>query len=185
VEEATLQKHDLVQLRPANAPLVQIFEPAGGHPFSANLAFLSSRPELARVLANSFWMTYQASLRWATVKRTGETLRLFDRFLNFRSSGQSDVESAKELTTELLEEFADWLVGKHKLKRKTAANIFTVCCHFLRRAQRLYPDDFPPFFTTPRKLFPGADRDRAESRALSEGTLQAPLPRHDGLLRWE
>jgi hypothetical protein len=167
VEEATLQRHDLVQLRAANAPLVQSFEPAGGHPFSVSLAFLCSRPELARVLANSFRMIYEPGPRWATVMRTAEVLKLFDRFLNLRSSSQADVQSAKDLTTELLEEFAVWLVGKQKLKRTTAANIFTVCCHFLRRAQRLYPDEFPPFFSTPRRLFPGADNDRAESRALS------------------
>jgi hypothetical protein len=78
--------------------LVQIFEPAGGHPFSVNLAFLSSRPELARVLANSFGMIYQPGPRWATVKRTAEVLKLFDRFLNFRSSSQADVQTAKDLT---------------------------------------------------------------------------------------
>ena len=167
MEEATLHKHDRVQLQAANAPLVQLFEPAGGHPFSVNLAFLSSRPELARVLANNFWMMHQPSPRWATVRRTAEVLKLFDRFLNFRSSSQADVQTAKDLTTDLLEEFAVWLVGKHKLKRRTAANIFTICCHFLRRAQRLYPDEFPPFFSTPKKLFPGADNDRTESRTLS------------------
>ena len=167
MEEATLHKHDRVQLQAANAPLVQLFEPAGGHPFSVNLAFLSSRPELARVLANNFWMIHQPSPRWATVRRTAEVLKLFDRFLNFRSSSQADVQTAKDLTTDLLEEFAVWLVGKHKLKRRTAANIFSVCCHFLRRAQRLYPDEFPPFFSTPKKLFPGADNDRTESRTLS------------------
>jgi len=112
-------------------------------------------------------MIYQPSPRCATVKRTAEVLKLFDRFLNFRSASQADVESAKDLTTDLLEEFAVWLVGTQKLKRRTAANIFTVCCHFLRRAQRLYPDEFPTFFFTPRNLFPGADNDRTESRALS------------------
>lgn len=147
--------------------MVQVFEAAGGHPFSVNLTFLSSRPELARVLANSFRMIYQLVPRGGTVTRTAETLRLFVRFLDFRSSSQADVESAKDLTTELAEEFAVWLVAQHKLKRKTAANIFTVCCHFLRRAQRLYPEEFPTFFSTPRNLFPGADNDRAESRALS------------------
>ena len=167
MEEATLQKHDLVQLRAANAPLVQIFEPTGDHFFSVNLAFLSSRPELARVLANSFWMIYQPGPRWTTVKRTAEVLKLFARFLNFRSSSQADVQTAEDLTTDLLEEFAVWLVGKHKLKRRTAANIFTVCCHFLRRAQRLYPDEFPPLFSTPKKLFPGADSDCTEWRVLA------------------
>ena len=134
-----------------------------------------SRPELARVLANSFWTIYQPSPRWATVKRTAEVLKLFDQFLNFRSSSQADAQTAGDLTTDLLEEFAVWLVGKHKLKRRTAANIFTVCCHFLRRGQRLYPDEFPPFFSTPKKLFPGADNDRTESRVLSLTDFQKIL----------
>jgi hypothetical protein len=127
------------------------------------------------VLANSFWMTYRPSLRRATAKRTAEALKLFERFLNFRSSSQADVQSAKELTTDLLKEFAVWLVAKHKLKRKTAANILAVCCHFLRRAHRLYSNEFPPFFSTPRNLFPGADNDRAESRALSLTDFQKIL----------
>jgi hypothetical protein len=167
VEEATLRRHDLAQLRTENAPLVQKFEQPGGRPFSVNLTFLSSRPELARVLANSFWMIYQPGPRIATVTRTAETLKLFDRFLSYRSRSQADVGTAKDLNADVLKELAVWLVAKHRVKRKTAANIFSICCCFLRRAQRLYPKEFNPLFSTPRNLFAGVDNDRAESRALS------------------
>jgi len=167
VEEATLRRHNLVQLRTQNAPLVQSFEQPGGRRFSVNLTLLSSRPELARVLANSFWMIYQPEPRSATVSRTADTLRLLSRFLSYRSQSQADVRTAKDLNADVLKEFAVWLVAKHRLKRKTAANVFTVCCCFLRRAQRLYPAEFDPAFFTPRNLFAGADNDRAESRALS------------------
>jgi hypothetical protein len=167
VEEATLRRHDLVQLQVQNAPLVQRFEAPGSHPFAVNLTFLSSRPELARVLANSFWMIYQPRPRRTTVNRTAETLKLLDRFLDFRSQSQSDVRTTQDLSPDLLKEFAVWLVAEHHLKRKTAANTFTICCCFLRKAQRLHPNDFDPLFSTPKNLFAGADNDRAESRALS------------------
>jgi hypothetical protein len=167
VEEATLQRHNLVQLRTQNAPLVQKFDQPGGRHFSVNLTLLSERPELARVLANSFWMIYQPEPRSATVSRTADTLRLFGRFLSYRSQSQTDVQTAKDLNADILKEFAVWLVAKHRLKRRTAANVFTVCCCFLRRAQRLYPEEFDSAFSTPRNLFAGADNDRAESRVLS------------------
>lgn len=175
MQEATLQRYEPVQSRTETAPLVQTFDPPGSRPFSINLTFLSSRPELARVVANSFRMIYQPGPRWATAMRTAETLKLFDRFLNFRSASGEDVQTAKALTADLLKEFAVWLVAEHKLGRKTAANVFTRCCCFLRRAHRFYPDDFLPFFSTPRNLFPGAANDRGESRALSLTDFQKIL----------
>jgi hypothetical protein len=146
---------------------VQRFELPTGRPFSVNLTFLSSRPGLARVLANSFWMINQSGPRSATISATAENLKLFHRFLDYRAQSQADVRTAKDLNADVLKEFAVWLVAKHHFKRKTAANSFTVCCCFLRRAQRLYPMEFNPEFFTPRNLFAGADNDRAESRALS------------------
>ncbi len=132
VDEATLRRHDLVQLRTQSAPLVQSFELPIGRPFSVNLTFLSSRPELARVLANGFWMIYQSGRRSATVSGAAEHLKLFHRFLDYRARSQADVRSAKDLNADVLKEFAVWLVAKHHFKRKTAANAFTVCCCFLR-----------------------------------------------------
>jgi hypothetical protein len=167
VEEEALQKHDLGQLQAGNAPLVKIFEHSGGRPFSVDLTFLSTRPELARVLANSFWIIYLPGPRKATADRTTNTLKLLHRFLNYRSQSQSEVQTAKDLSAELLKEFAVWLVAKHRLKRKSAAGLFAACCCFLRRARRLYPKEFVAFFSTPKNVFAGADNDRAESRALS------------------
>jgi len=175
MEEATLRRHDLVQLQGQNAPLVQRFEEPGGRPFIVNLTFLSSRPELARVLVNSFSMIYQARPRATTANRTAQTLKLLGRFLNYRSQNQSDVRTAKDLSTDRLKEFAVWLVAEYHLKRKTAANTFTICCCFLRKAQRLHPMEFDPLFSTPRNLFAGADNDRAESRALSLTDFQKIL----------
>jgi hypothetical protein len=175
IDEVTLRRHDLVQVQAQDAPLVQRFEEPGSRAFTVNLTFLSSRPELARVVANSFWMVYQPGPRSATVNRTADSLRLLDRFLNFRSQSQSDVQTTKDLTADLLKEFAVWLVAERHLKRKTAANTFAICCCFLRRAQRLHPREFDPFFSTPRNLFAGACKDRAESRALSLTDFQKIL----------
>jgi hypothetical protein len=154
---------------------VQRFEEPGGRPFTVNLTYLSSRPELAKVLANSFWMIHQPRPRSTTASITAQTLKSLDRFLNFRLQSQSDVQTAEDLTADLLKEFAVWLVAEHHLKRKIAANTFTICCCFLRKAKRLYPREFDPLFSTPKNLFPGADNDRALSRALSLTDFQKIL----------
>ncbi len=167
LDQAVLQRHDLDQLQVGNAPLVKTLDTADGLTFSVDLTFLSSRPELARVLANSFWMIYQPGPRRATAERTASTLKLLHGFLNYRSQSQSDVQSARDLSTDLLKEFAVWLVTKRRLKRKSAAGLFAACCCFLRRARRLYPKDFDALFSTPKNLFAGADNDRTDSRALS------------------
>ncbi|HEX5432834.1 MAG TPA: hypothetical protein VFY05_01240 [Candidatus Angelobacter sp.] len=166
MEDMSLQKHDLISLRAEKAPLVQTFEYPNVPRFSVNLTFLSSRPELARILANTFSIIYHSGRRRATAIRTADALKLFARFLNYRSQGQSDVQAAKDLSTELLKEFAVWLVAKHRLKRSSAAGLFAVCCCFLRRARRLYPKEFNAPFSTPKNLFAGSDNDRTESRAL-------------------
>ena len=125
--EATLRKHALVQWRAENAPLVQTFEPPGSWPFAVNLTFLSSRPALARVLANSFWMIHQPRPRNATARRIIGTLRQFHRFLSYRCQSQPDVLTAKDLSTDLLKEFAVWLMARRGLKTE-------VGLHFSRPA---------------------------------------------------
>jgi hypothetical protein len=162
-------------MRVDNAPLVQRFEERGGRPFLVNLTFLSSRPELAKVLANSFWEIYQLGPRSATANRTAQALKLFDQFLKYRSKSQTDLRVAKDLTADQLKEFAVWLVAERHLKRKNAANNFTTACCFLRKAQRLYPKEFDPLFSTPKNLFAGADNDRAQLKTLSTTDFQKIL----------
>ncbi|MBN9617189.1 MAG: hypothetical protein J0G35_16625 [Acidobacteriales bacterium] len=79
------------------------------------------------------------------------------------------------MSTDLLKEFAIWLVATRHLKRKSAAGLFAACCCFLRRARRLYPEAFDQSFATPRNLFAGADNDRTESRALGRSEFQKIL----------
>jgi len=166
-EEETLRKHDLAPLSAGNAPMVQAFQEPGARSFSVDLTFLSPRSEMARVLANSFWITYQPEARKTTANRTALTLRLLYRFLDYRAESQSDVHSPMDLSADVLKEFAVWLIAKQGLTRKSAAGIFAACCCFLRRARRLYPGDFGALFSTPKNLFAGAVNDRSESRALS------------------
>jgi len=66
LDQAALQRQDLGQLQVGNATLVKTLDTPDGLTFSVDLTFLSSRPELARVLANSFWMIYQPGPRRAT-----------------------------------------------------------------------------------------------------------------------
>ena len=146
---------------------MQTFEPPGGRPVAVNLSFLSSRPELAKVLANTFWLTYQARPRRKTVLAVAWVLKIFCLFLDYRAKSMPDVLQASDLSADLLKEFAVWLVARRRLQRKTAATVYGTCACFLRRAKRAFAEDFASSFRTPRHLFDGADGDRAESRALS------------------
>ena len=144
-------------------------------PFTISLTFLASRPELARVLANTFWIIHQDGCRKATVITTAHCLRIFNRFLNDRAKSQPDVRSAKQLSADLLKELAVWLLVKRRFKRKTAAGISRCAVGFLRKAKRLYPEEFDPSFSTPSNMFPGVDSERPESKALSPGAFQKIL----------
>ena|ERR1035438_3382257 len=63
VDTEMLRKHSPTRDGTPDAPLVQEFEPPGGRPVLVNLTFLGSRPKLGRILANTFWMTYQSGPR--------------------------------------------------------------------------------------------------------------------------
>jgi hypothetical protein len=174
-DEGSLRRHDIVQFPSETVPLVQTFEPPGGRPVSVNLSFLSSRPKLAKVLSTTFGMTYQPRPRRKTVLAVAWVLKIFCLFLNNRAKTMPDVLQARDLSADLMKEFAVWLVARRRLQRKTAATVYGTCACFLRRAKRVFAEDFDPFFRTPRHLFDGADGDRAESRALSGADFQKIL----------
>lgn len=77
IEPDSIRKHDHDQLRTGTAPLEQTFERSGEKPFTVRLTFLSSRPMLARVLANTFWLVHQDHLRKLSVITCAHCLRLF------------------------------------------------------------------------------------------------------------
>ena len=77
VEGDVLRKHDLAQITSGDAPLVQTFQPPGGRSVSVNLTFLSSRAKLGRILANTFWLTYQTGPRRKTVLAVACVLKIF------------------------------------------------------------------------------------------------------------
>ena len=175
IEDETLQKHNLSRLRTENAPLEQTFVRPDGRAYRINLTFLAPRANLARVLASAFWITHQDGCRQATVITMAHCLRMFNRFLNDRAKSQPDLESARGLSADLLKELAVWLLVKRSFKRKTAAGLFSMCCCFLRKARRLYPEEFDPSFSTPSNMFPGVLGERSESKALSPGVFQKIL----------
>jgi hypothetical protein len=86
-----------------------------------------------------------------------------------------DVLEARDLSADLLKEYAVWLVARRRLWRKTAANICMTTSCFLRRAKRAFGAEFDPIFRTPRHLFDGADGDRSESLALPVAEFQKIL----------
>ncbi len=175
IEDETLQKHNLSRLRTENAPLEQTFVRPDGRAYRINLTFLAPRANLARVLASAFWITHQDGCRQATVITMAHCLRMFNRFLNDRAKSQPDLASARGLSADLLKELAVWLLVKRSFKRKTAAGLFSMCCCFLRKARRLYPEEFDPSFSTPSNMFPGVMGERSESKALSPGVFQKIL----------
>lgn len=175
VEADSIRKYDLDQLRAGTAPLDQTFERQGGNPFTVRLTFLSSRPDLARVLANTFWFVHQDRPRKMTVVTCAYCLRLFSRFLDYRMKSQPDTQSAQQLSGDLLKEMAVWLLVKRRLKRQTAAHTLSMCCWFLRQAKQIYPQVFDPAFRTPTNLFPGASSEQPASKALSPSSFHKIL----------
>ena len=167
LEGDVLRKHDLAQSKTVDAPLMQTFQPPGAGPVSVNLTFLSSRPKLGRILANTFWLTYQPGPRRKTVLAIAWVLKNFFVFLDRRAKSMPDVLVASDLNADILKVYAVWLVARRRLRRKTAATVYGTCACFLRRAKRAFATEFHPLFRAPGHLFDGADGDRAESRALS------------------
>jgi len=166
IEPDSIRKYDPDQLRTGTAPLEQTFVRSGEKPFNVRLTFLSSRPALARVLANAFWLVHQDHLRKLSVITCAHCLRLFSRFLDYRMKGQPDITSASQLSADVLKEMAVWLIVERRFRRKTAAHTLSMCCWFLRQAKRLYPEEFDPAFSTPSNLFPGVGNERPPSKAL-------------------
>lgn len=175
IETGSIQVRDLDQLRAGTAPLEQTFERPGENPFRVRLTFLSSRPDLARVLANTFWFVYQDRLRKLSVVSCAHCLRLFSRFLDYRMKTQPDIGSARQLCGDVLKEMALWLLVERRLKRRSASHTLSMCCWFLRQAKLLYPQEFDPTFSTPTNLFPGVSNEIPPSKALSPDTFQKIL----------
>src|SRR6266481_565636 len=106
IDEEQIQRHDLTHIRTEAVPLEQIFQRSGEKPFTIRLTFLSSRPRLARVLANTFWIVHQDGQPKATLITRAHNLRLFSRFLDYRKKSQPDVRSARQLRQDVLKEMA-------------------------------------------------------------------------------
>ena len=94
-------------------------------------------------------MTYQPRPRRKTVLAVAWVLKIFCLFLNDRAKTMPDVLQARDLSADLMKEFAVWLVARRRLQRKTAATVYGTCACFLRRAKRVFAEDFDPFFRTP------------------------------------
>ncbi len=116
IEADSSRKHDLDHLRAGTAPLEQTFERPGENPFTVRLTFLSSRPDLSRVLANTFKFVHQDRLCKMTVFTCAHCLRLFSRFPDYRMKSQPDAQSAKQLSgdgrsTDFFHSPVSWLVA--------------------------------------------------------------------------
>ena len=176
IEDETLQKHNLSRLRTENAPLEQTFVRPDGRAYRINLTFLAPRANLARVLASAFWITHQDGCRQATVITMAHCLRMFNRFLNDRAKSQPDLRSARKAERRLTERAGGLASGQTEIQKEDGGQVYSrMCCCFLRKARRLYPEEFDPSFSTPSNMFPGVVGERSESKALSPGAFQKIL----------
>jgi integrase len=175
IDEERIQKHDLTRIKTETVSLEQRFQRPGEKSFTIRLTFLSSRPRLAHVLANTFRIISQEGRSKATLIAHAHHLRLFSRFLDYRKKTQADVRSARQLHQDVLKEMAVWLLVKRRLKRQTAARSLSMCGWFLRQAKRLYPTEFDPGFTAPSNVFPGVGNERPTFKALSPATFKKIL----------
>ena len=119
-----------------DAPLVQTFQPPGARPVSVNLTFLSSRPKLGRILANTFWLTYQTGPRRKTVLAVAWALKIFYAFLDHRAESMPEVLGASDLNADILKEYAVWRSRAADCNEIPPPRCIRICACFLRKANR-------------------------------------------------
>jgi integrase len=114
-----------------------------------------------------------ASSRSRTAVAT--SLKLFFNFLSHKSQAGFHIESLKDLTFELVGEFAQWL-ERLELSYKAAANYYRNFTWFLKAARRLYPIEFNNEFEIPKNCFPNV-------RSLGHRTHSLTTDAFEELLR--
>src|SRR5258708_19605786 len=85
IDPSVLKSHDLSELHSGSSPLTRTLQSSDGRCYSVDLTFLATRPRLAHILANSFWILYHPPPRQRTSYTTPSPLTLFCLFLNYHS----------------------------------------------------------------------------------------------------
>lgn len=145
----------------SNIPLSKTFERPYGSPQKIDLEFLNARPQIAPILADTFWVEV-APMSELTRRSRVCCLKTFAAFLDWNAAERhTNVTVLREITFELLGEFAKWLTEERKQNEKSAQGTFNSVAQHLVGARRLHPHEFPLDFEIPSHRFCNAKMDRA------------------------
>ena len=162
----------VVPLEPADVSLKVTIKLPGERPQNLDFSFMKDRPEIASLIAK---VMRSEGPRYAHESRKSFVYSV--RALNeFIKSERPDTSRTSEITYDLLQEFAAWLINIRKMKAITASNIFLYIRALLRAAKSLYPGALPPDFEVPANSFgPNVKRQGGRREVLSDADLQKIL----------
>lgn len=162
----------VVSLEPTEVSLIVTITLPGVRPQNLDFSFMEDRPEIASLIAK---VMRSEAPRYARYSRTSfvYAVRRFDEFIK---SERPDTSRTSEITYDLLQEFATWMVSIRKLKETTASNLFRYIRALLRAAKSLYPSAFSPDFEVPAEVFGPNVKGRSRGQdVLNDADLQKIL----------
>src|SRR6266404_5736772 len=143
---------ELLEFSASSIPLVGIFERPYSRPQQINLKFMGTRPQIAHILADTFWLE-MASVSEMTRANRMTWLRALFAFLDWEANQGIEVESLRDFTFELLGGFSKWLIDQRGLSEESARSAYLAVAQHLRAARRLHPKDFEADFAIPSHGF--------------------------------
>jgi integrase len=143
-------------------PLMKTFDRQCGPPQKIDLEFLGTRPQLASILADAFWIE-MASMSHLTRRGRLSHLKAFSTFLDWKTKKGATITKPSDITFELLGSFVKWLIHQRALKQVSAVTVYEAVAQHLRAARRLHPEEFQADFEIP---FHGLSRQIGPSDAL-------------------
>lgn len=129
-------------------PLTKTFDRPYGPLQRIDLEFLGTRPQIASVLADTFWMQMASTTDFTRRGRVSH-LKTFSTFLDWTAKKGPPVTNLSDITFELLGAFVRWLVDQRALKEVSAVAVYQAVTRHLRAARRLHPKEFQADFEIP------------------------------------
>lgn len=143
-------------------PLMKTFDRQYGPPQKIDLEFLGTRPQLASILADAFWIE-TASMTHLTRRGRMSHLKIFSTFLDWKTKKGTTITKPRDITFELLGAFVKWLIHERALRQVSAVTVYQAVAQHLRAARRLHPEEFKADFEIP---FHGLSRQVGPAEAL-------------------
>jgi integrase len=146
--KAAIEETESLPLKLGNVPLVNIFERPHGRPQRIDLEFLRARPQIASILADTFWVESTSMIDFTRRSRRSYLKTLF-AFLDWKSANGTNVTNLTDFSFELLGDFVRWLIHQRGLSEVSAVSVYSAVAQHLRAARRLHPDEFKADFEIP------------------------------------